>query len=162
MELTYNQRKILKDLMTRSALKGNLANAGIALSHGKTIAAAESWVVSSCDATAHSERMLVEMVGKLKHNHFTSGISIVSVIEPCLMCISACSQGGIKTIGYIIPAKKYIKKIPWMSDTQKVDKEMMGSNLSNPIKLIYLGKYSEEFCEVFEKSMAQLLKPKST
>jgi len=157
MILTKDQKGVLKKLMTVSAKKGNLANAGMVIDNNIMIASAESWVVSSTDATAHSERMLVEIVGKLKHSNYTPGLTMVSVVEPCIMCMSACSQAGYKEIYYIIPAKKYIDKIPWMSDT-KVDKQMIASQFSEPIKLSHLKEYEKEFCVVFGQVMAHLLK----
>src|SRR3990167_5400838 len=139
--------------MAISAKKGNLANSGLVIEdieNNKIIASAESWVVSSCDATAHSERLLVEIVCKLKHSNYTPGLTMISVVEPCLMCMSACSQAGYKEIYYIIPAKKYVKKIPWMTDTVIINKILIANQFTSPIKLIYLKEYEEEFSNVFE------------
>lgn len=158
MKLTKDQIGLLKKLMRISAEKGNLANSGIVLEEGKTIASAESWVVSSTDATAHSERMLVSQVCRLKHTNFTPGLTMVSVIEPCLMCMSACSQAGYKEIAYIIPAKRYVEKIPWMTDTRILDKKSVAKNFSDPIGYIHLKEYEKEFFKVFEKVMSHLLK----
>jgi len=158
MNLTQDQIKKLKTLMINSARKGNLANSGLVIEGGKTIATAESWVVSNHDATAHSERMLVEKVCKLKRNNYTPGLTLVTVCEPCLMCMSACAWAGYKTIAYIIPANKYIKKIPWMSENTKVDKQEIARTFSEPIKLIRLSQYETEFSKIFETEMATLLK----
>lgn len=158
MKLTTKQIRLLKDLMTNSAKKGNLANSGLVLENGKTIASAESWAVTNNDATAHSERMLVEKVGKMKKNNYTPGLTMVTVVEPCLMCMSACSQAGYKEIAYIIPAKRYVKKIAWMTDVKEsVNKQKMAQSFSEPIKLTHLSEYEEEFCEVFERVMKRLL-----
>lgn len=153
MKLTFEQQDKLLKMMKLSAQKGNLANSAIVLEDGKIIASAESWVVSSYDATAHSERMLVSTVCNLKHSNYTPGLTMISVVEPCLMCISACSQAGYKKIGFIIPAQKYIKRIPWMSDTEHVDKADIALNMVNSVELIHLNKYEEFFCEEFEKYM---------
>lgn len=139
--------------MAVSAEKGNLANAGAVLEGNKVIATAESWVVSKCDATAHSERMLVEMVCNLRHSNYTPGLTMISVVEPCIMCMSACSQAGYSAIAYIIPADRYIKKLPWMSDSSEVDKCALAAVFSSPIKLMRLERYEDQFCAVFEKSM---------
>ena len=143
--------------MVQSARKGNLANAGLVLEDGEVIASAESLVVSNTDATAHSERMLVEKVCKLKHDNFTPGLTLVSVIEPCLMCMSACSWAGYKEIAYIISAKKYIDKIPWMAEITKVDKQEIANLFHNPIKLIHIKELENEFSKVFEEEMKSLL-----
>lgn len=158
MKLSEDQKQLLKKLMIQSAKKGNLANSGLVMEDGKTIASAESLVATNNDATAHSERMLVEKVGKLKGNNYTPGLSMVTVIEPCLMCMSAASQAGYKELGYIIPAEKYIKKIPWMSDIEGFDKHGLAAKFSGPFDLIHLSEYEAEFCEVFEELMADLLK----
>ena len=158
MRLTSDQKELLKKLMKISARKGNLANAGFVLDNKIVVASAESWVVSSSDATAHSERMLVETVCKLKHTNYTPGLTMVSVVEPCLMCMSACSQAGYKEICYIIPAKKYVKKIPWMTDTVIINKILIANQFTSPIKLIYLKEYEEEFSNVFEIAHTKLLK----
>ena len=144
--------------MINSAKKGNLANSGIVLERGTQIASAESWVVSSTDATAHSERMLVAEVCKSKRTNYTPGLTMISVVEPCLMCLSACSQAGYKEIAFIIPAEKYVKKIPWMTDIRKFDKGDIARKFSKPIKYTHLKEYENEFSDVFEEVMSHLLK----
>lgn len=142
--------------MVNSARKGNLANSGVVIENGKTIAAAESWVVTHHDATSYSERMLVEKVCKAKANNYTPGLTMVTVCEPCLMCMSACAWACYKRIAYIIPASKYIAKIPWMSENTKVDKKELAKTFSEPVELIQLGQYEEEFSQIFETEMANL------
>jgi len=153
LELTEEQQKLLKQLALNSAKKGNLANAGLVLEDGRTIASAESWVVSGCDATAHSERMLVEMVCKLKHSNYTPGLTMVTIIEPCLMCLSACAWAGYKRVAFIIPASKYIKTIPWVAENTKADKNQIAKTFTEPIELIHLSQYENEFSRVFENRM---------
>lgn len=158
MKLSEEQLGILKELMVKSARKGNLANSGMVLENGKTIATAESWVVSESDATAHSERMLVSEVCKSKKSNWTPGLTMISVVEPCLMCLSACSQAGYKEICYIIPGKKYVKKIPWTTDTEILNKKIIAGKLSNSIRYTHLAEYERDFSEIFEKEMSKLLK----
>lgn len=159
MKLTDKQITLLKELMTNSAQKGNLANAGLVIENNETIASAESWVVTNKDATAHSERMLVEKIGSMKGKNYTPGLTMVTVVEPCLMCMSACSQAGYKEIAYIIPAKRYVEKIAWMTDVKPdIDKQKIAKSFSEPIKLTHLEEYEDEFCEVFEQVMKRLLK----
>lgn len=157
MKLSQQQIQELKELMVNSAKKGNLANSGLVIEDGKIIATSESWVVTNHDATAHSERMLVEKVCKLKGKNYTPGLTMVTVCEPCLMCMSACAWAGYKTIAYVIPASKYIEKIPWMSENTKVDKQEVAKTFSEPIELIHLAQYEDEFSKVFEAEMASLL-----
>jgi len=157
MNLTQEQINLLKELMTNSARKGNLANSGLVIENDKTIASAESWVVTNTDATAHSERMLVEKVCKEKGSNYTPRLTLVTVCEPCLMCMSACAWAGYKTLAYIIPASKYIGQIPWMSENTKVDKSEIAKTFSEPIEYLHLKDYEEEFSEVFEVEMKHLL-----
>ncbi len=158
MRLTSKQIETLKKLMVNSAKKGNLANSGIVLEKGKMIASAESWVVTNNDQTSHSERMLVEEVCKRKKNCLTPKLDMVSVVEPCLMCLSACSQALYDRIGFIIPAGKYVKKIPWITDTNSIDKEKIASQFSHQVEYLHLSEYEEEFSKIFEKEMAILYK----
>jgi tRNA(Arg) A34 adenosine deaminase TadA len=157
MDLTREQIDLFKELMTNSAKKGNLANSGMVLENGKMIASAESLVVTNHNATDHSERMLVAKVCQEKGVNYTPGLTMVTVCQPCLMCLSACSQAGYKTLAYIIPAKKYVEKIPWMSDNTKINMEEIAKTMSDPIELIHLEGHEQEFSEVFEKEMASLL-----
>lgn len=157
MDLSREQINELKDLMIKSAQKGNLANAGLVIESGKTIAISESLVNTNCDATSHSERLLVEKVCKEKGNSNTPDLTMVTVCEPCLMCMSACSWAGYKLIAYIIPANKYIKKIPWLSENTKINKQEIAKTFNKPLKIVHLSQYESEFSEVFEKEMAKFL-----
>ncbi len=158
MKLSNKQIELLKQLMGNSAQKGNLANSGLLIESGEIIASAESLVASNHDATAHSERMLVSRAGKLKGSNYTPGLQIVTVVEPCIMCMSAASQAGIKEIYYIVPAAKYVDKIPWTTDSTKTDKNKLAADFSEPIRLIHLKEYEEEFSKIFEEEMGKLLK----
>lgn len=159
MTLNTDQIAILKDLMVKSAEKGNLANSGIVLENGNTLATEESLVLTNHDATAHSERMLVTKVGGLKKSNYTPGLTMVTVIEPCIMCMGACSQAGYKNILYMIPANKYLEKLGWkMTDSTKTDKQKLAADFSSPILLTHLSDLEEEFSKIFENAMREELK----
>jgi tRNA(Arg) A34 adenosine deaminase TadA len=157
MKLNKIQIQKLKELMVVSCKKGNLANSGLVLENGKDVEYAESWVVSNHDATAHSERMLVETVCKSRKSNWTPGLTMITVIEPCLMCLSACSQAGYKEIAYIIPGNKYTEKIPWTTDSTKLDKSSIAMKFSNPLNYIHLKNLEKEFSDIFEKLMSEKL-----
>ncbi|GAB4163039.1 MAG: hypothetical protein Fur003_5830 [Candidatus Dojkabacteria bacterium] len=155
MKLTKTQINQLKKLMKASAQKGNLANGALLLDkNNKTIGMAESWVVSSCNATAHSEHLLVELACKLQNSHFTRGFKIVSVVEPCLMCLSAASQAGIEELAYIIPAQRFIKEIPWMSDVVGVDKHELCKRFQ--FKILFNKFECENVFRYFEMFMRKI------
>lgn len=145
-------------LAISSARKGNLFNSAIVLEDDKVIATSESLVVTNNDATDHSERMLVSKVCKKKRSNYTPGLTMVTVVEPCLMCLSACSWAGYTQILFIIPTSKYIKKMPWMSDTKDLNKNSVLKHLNNPIKVIHLKELEEKFSKNFEKEMERNLK----
>jgi tRNA(Arg) A34 adenosine deaminase TadA len=154
MKLTTKLEAKLVKAMQQSALKGNLANAGAVLSkQGKLLAIAESWVVSSHDATAHSERMLVERICHQRGTNFTAGLTMLTVVEPCTMCLSACSQAGYESVAYILPADNYVAQVPWVTDGITIDKMRLAKQFSNPIKLIWLEDYTKKFAQIFEKAM---------
>lgn len=157
MKLTPEQIQILKDLMIVSAQKGNIPNSGLVLEHNTVLATAESWCASACDMTAHSERLLVTLVGQLKHSNYTPGLTMVSVVEPCLMCLSAAAQAGYRELAYIIPAKRYIEKMPYITNDLAIDKQKIAGQFTEPIALTHLTEYEEEFCKVFENSMKDVL-----
>lgn len=158
VELNNGTRELLKKLMIISAKKGNLANSGVVLENGKVIASAESLVGSNKDATAHSERMLVQKIGNLKQNNYTPGLTMVSVCEPCVMCIGACTLAGYDKLAYIIPAKKYTDRISFFTNDTKIDKEKLASEFDKTIELIHLIEYKDEFSKVFEEAMAWVFK----
>lgn len=157
MTLTKNQIEILKELMINSANKGNLATSAIVLENGKIIASTESLVATNNDTTAHSETMIIKEVGQLKKHNYTPGLTLITVVESCLMCMSAASQAGYKEVAYIIPASRYVEKIPFMTDIQNLDKHELASKFSEPFDLIHLEQYEDEFSEVFEKAMSHML-----
>ena len=153
MKLTEKQIKVLKDLMTISRKKGNIATAAIVLGeNGKIVESAESLVASDCDATAHAELTLVSKIGKQRGSNYTPGLIMISVLEPCLMCMSASSQAGYEKFYYIIPAKRYLATNPLMTDVNdKIDKKEVAKNFSDPIDLIHLNEYEEEFASLFDE-----------
>ncbi len=156
--LEESQKHALLKRMVSSARKGNLATSAIVLEKNKMIAASESLVVSSTDATAHAERRLVSRVCRKRGNNATPGLTLVTVVEPCLMCLSAAAWAKYGKIAYIIPAQKYVKEIPWMSDGAQINKRKIAYQMRQKVKLVQLKNYEPEFCEVFEKEMKHLLK----
>lgn len=155
MKLTNEMIKVLSNSMEVSSKKGNLANSAILLDkNNKIVTVSESLVVSNNNCTSHSEHMLVELACKLSNSHITQNYSIVTVVEPCLMCLSAASQGNIKNMYYIIRAEEYIDNIPWMSDCRGVDKHELCNRFINKINLVYLNNYSN----VFNKTFSLLIK----
>jgi len=158
MKLTRKQIDLLIKLMTNSARKGNLATSAIVINNGKTVAASESLVVTNSDQTSHAERLLVEKLCKEAGNPQTPGLTMVSVMESCLMCLSACSQAEYREVAYIIPGNKYFEKIPWTIDSETINNTSLSSKFTHPVKYSHLTQYEYEFSTVFEGEMSKLLK----
>jgi tRNA(Arg) A34 adenosine deaminase TadA len=158
MKLDSSDLNLLKKLMISSAKKGNLATAAIAIENHKVIASSESLVASNHDATYHAERKLVEIVCNQRKSNYTPGLTMVTVVEPCVMCLSACSWAGYKQLAYIIPAARYISKIPYMAETLSIDKVSLAQSFTDPVELIQLKELEVEFMKVFEDVMSDQLK----
>ncbi|MFB6088760.1 MAG: deaminase [Candidatus Aenigmatarchaeota archaeon] len=158
MELKERQIETLKGLTKKSATKGNLPNAAIVLEGGEMIASSQSLVASDNNVTSHAELLAIEKICKLRESAWTPGLNLVSVVEPCTMCLSAASQAGYENVYYIIPAKRYEDEVLYITDVQVGFKEGLVKNFKNDINLIYLKGLEEEFSEVFEDVLPDSLK----
>ncbi len=159
MELTKEQIQKLKELAVDSANKKNLPNAALMLDGNKIVESEGSYPASKPDATAHAERAIIEKVCR-KTNKFLlpANYTIVSVFEPCLMCIGAAYWAGIKKIYYVIPASKYINKIPWATESKTIDKNKLIAQFNEKMELIKLSKYEKEFTALFDRYVAKTVK----
>ncbi|MBU3924676.1 nucleoside deaminase [Patescibacteria group bacterium] len=158
MKLSQIQINTLEKLMITSGKKGNLPNGAILIDRkGKIICKGESLVATNKDATAHAERMVIEKVCKKIKSPIIPHYKLVSVFEPCLMCLSAAYWAGIKEIYYIIPACKYWDAIPWVSESKKINKNDLAGKFSEKIKLEHLGEYEKEFSKIFDEYAKNLI-----
>ncbi len=158
MKLSQIQINTLKKLTITSGKKGNLPNGAILVdAKGKIIGKAESLVATNKDATAHAERLVIEKVCKKNKSPIVPRYKLVSVFEPCLMCLSAAYWAGIKEIYYIIPACKYWDAMPWSSESKKINKNDLVGKFSEKIKLEYLGEYEKEFSKIFDEYVKNLI-----
>lgn len=158
MKLNASDVQLLKKLMISSAHKGNLATAAITIENNKVIASSESLVASNHDATYHAERKLVEIVCNQKKSNYTPGLTMVTVVESCLMCMSACSWAGYKRLVYIIPAQKYLKEIPYMTEAPQLNKAKLAASFTDPVEFFQLKEYEKDFSVIFEEVMQDRLK----
>ncbi len=147
--------------MKASAERGNLANAALALEGDTILAHSLSLVASHRDATAHAELMLVREVCALKQCHFTPGLVMVTALEPCLMCLSACAQAGYREVRYIISAERFKDKINYVTDVVQLDKAEVARHFVEPLVFTHMKSLEEEFCVVFEQAMQGSIHRKS-
>lgn len=158
MKLSQIQINILKKLMMTSGKKGNLPNGAILIgAKGKIIGKAESLVATNRDATAHAERLVIEKVCKKSKSPLIPRYKLISVFEPCLMCLSAVYWAGIKEVYYIIPAYKYWNAIPWVSESKKINKNDLIDKFSEKINFEHLGIYEKEFSKIFDEYVKHLI-----
>ncbi|OGK16132.1 hypothetical protein A2690_01700 [Candidatus Roizmanbacteria bacterium RIFCSPHIGHO2_01_FULL_39_12b] len=82
---------------------------------------------------------------------------MISVVEPCTMCLSACSQAGYTSVNFIIPAKPYITRFPYVTDGISLQKKQeLAQNFSEKIDLIHLKQYEAKFKKIFDDAMKDL------
>lgn len=158
MELNQTQIKILKDLMIASGKKGNLPNSAILIDNaGKIAGESGSLVATSKDATAHAERLVIEKVCKMSNSPMIPQYKLISVFEPCLMCLSATWWAGIKEVYYIIPASKYWDSIPWAAEGKNIDKNDLINKFSEKMKFKHLSEYEKDFSGVFDDYIKNII-----
>ena len=149
MKLSTEQIKTLKKLTILAGKKGNLPNAAIIIDNdGNIIGQSQSLVATSKDATAHAERLVIEKVCKANKSCVIPQYKLISVFEPCLMCLSASFWAGVKEVYYIIPASKYWNEIPWISESKKINKQDLIAKFSEEIRFIHLRSYEKDFVNI--------------
>jgi len=70
---------------------------------GSIVARARNAVIAEMDVTAHAEMMLLRSYCRDSRSLKFSDCEIYVTVEPCLMCFSASSYAGIKTIYFGAP-----------------------------------------------------------
>lgn len=151
--MTPNLKAILQELMVNSAELGNLATGAVALEGQRVLAKSLSLVSSHRDATAHAELLLVKEVCDLKQSHFTPGLVMLCVLEPCLMCLSACAQAGYSDVQFIISADRFRDTCNYVSDVSAFDKALVVQHFVHPITFTHLREFEDEFSAVFARAM---------
>ncbi|OHB18602.1 MAG: hypothetical protein A2666_01375 [Parcubacteria group bacterium RIFCSPHIGHO2_01_FULL_47_10b] len=156
--LTGKQFVALRQLAISSAEKGNLPNGALLLdSENKLVYQSESKVASDCDATAHAERLVIEQACKKEHTPIIRNYSLITVVEPCLMCLSAAYWAGIKKVYYIIPAAAYWDVIPWMSESKTINKYELIAQWNERIEMVQLGGHEGQFIEIFDNYKSRII-----
>lgn len=89
-------RKAISEAVKAGA-KGEIpVGAIIVTQNGDTIAKAHNRVIESNDPTAHAEILVIREAGKRLGNYRLNGMTMVSTIEPCIMCAGAMVHSRIK------------------------------------------------------------------
>ncbi len=162
MKLPNNIIEELKQLMIVSGKKGNLPNGAVLIDSKthKLLASSPSLVATKNDATAHAERLVIsQYCQKIKKPFFENAI-LITVFEPCLMCLSAAYWAGIKEVWFIIPASAFWDKIPWMAEGKKLNKQKILKKFNPPLTLKHLSAYEKEFTQIAEAYLERVIKRK--
>ena len=156
--LTKQQIRKLKQLSIDSAKKRNLPNGAILVDDKNQIVSfSQSLVASNTDATAHAERLVIEKYCKKVKSPIVKNIKLITVIESCLMCLSACYWAGIDEVYYILPASFYWEKIPWLIESKQIDKQKLINQFEPPVKLFWLKDLVDEFKPIFEEYVKNVI-----
>ena len=151
MKPTKEHLKSLERLALSSEKKGNLPNGALLLDpNGKVVAESESLPITNLNPTAHSERLLIEKFCKENKSHTMHDYKILTITEPCLMCLSAAQWAELSEIYFIVAAKKYWDKIPWFSECKDIDYAKMAKKFKNIKVYKELPKYSKPFEKILD------------
>ncbi len=159
MKLIEPHLRILKKLAISSGKKGNLPNSAIIINKDGVIKGySESLVATNTDATAHAERLVIEKVCKKNHLPVIPEYNLITILEPCLMCISASYWAGIKNIYYIISSSKFYNDLPWITESKKINKIQLINQFEEKINIIHLKEYETEFIKLFSSYIKRVIK----
>lgn len=159
MKLSPELIKALKELALSSGEKHNLPNAALIVNKkGGIIGSSESLVATNTDATAHAERLVIEKVCKKEKSPLIPNYILLTVLEPCLMCLAAAYWAGIKKIYYIIPSSRYFSQIPWITESKNINKKNLVKKFAEPVVYQAIKSYQKEFEELFDKYINKVIK----
>ncbi len=146
--------------MTLSGEQGNLPNSAV-LIDSKThdiLSSSPSLVATNTDATAHAERLVISKYCQKIGKPFFSGAILVTVFEPCLMCLSAAYWAGIKEVWFIIRSSLFWSQIPWLVESKKLEKSKIINNFEPPLILRHLSLYENEFANIAQPYIEKIIK----
>jgi tRNA(adenine34) deaminase len=83
------------------------AGALIADQSGKIIARAHNLVIGLCDPTAHAEILAIRQAAEILGNYRLTGLTLVSTLEPCPMCLMAAIHARLAKVCYGAPVPKW-------------------------------------------------------
>ena len=90
MKLAYEQAKI-------SELNGEVPVGALHYDEGQVMAVSGNVSIANHDPSGHAEIDVLRKVAKIKKNHRTGGILVVT-LEPCVMCMGAIIQARVDTL----------------------------------------------------------------
>jgi tRNA(Arg) A34 adenosine deaminase TadA len=142
---------LLEKLAIESSISRNFATGSVIFDEDQNIIESHrSAVYSFSDPTAHSELCAIQSLYRKDNSLKHEGLSLVSVFEPSLMNIAACSWANIQKVYYILPAEKFYKRIPWCTEALGIDKNAIGGSFDNKVEMIHIKEDEVKFTKIFE------------
>ena len=160
MQLSGKIINSLERLLTFSGEQGNLPNAAVLVDSRthKLLASAPSLVATNSDATAHAERLVISQQCQEVKKPVLHNTILITVMEPCLMCLSAAYWAGIQLVYFVIPASVLWDEIPWMAESKKIDKHQLLTKFHPPLKLKHLPEYEKHFSKITQPYLDKVIK----
>ena len=81
--------------------EGEVPVGAVLVKDGQLIAQAHNQPISTNDATAHAEILVLRAAGKLQKNYRLIDTTIYVTLEPCAMCLGAMMHARVARIVYI-------------------------------------------------------------
>ncbi len=112
--------------------------------YGEVIAQSPNLSISENDPTAHSEILAIREASKKIKTLDLSGLTLYTAIEPCMMCISACSWSKIKRIVYALGKDKLAPE----DFESNINSKEITTRLNSYIELIHLPQHEQRMIDL--------------
>lgn len=100
-----------------------------------------------CDATSHAEIAAIrEASEKLQERNLTDCV-LYSSMEPCVMCLMACSWAYITKICYACKSDQVMSRFCEGNH----DNEALNNDMYKPLEYIYMDEYQQEVLEIVKE-----------
>ena len=114
----------------------------LSLKHYSIESTATNHVRRKQDPTAHSEMEALRQASEIAQNERLPDYSLLTTLEPCLMCSTAISLARIKMVYYLSPRDKG-PGLNWL--LAKTDKKTASTRLNHYPQVIPLNQYAQQY-----------------
>jgi len=88
------------ELAARAAAEGEVPVGALVLRNGRVLGEGWNRTVGLCDPTAHAEILALRRAAAVVGNHRLDGTTLVTTLEPCVMCLGAILECRVGTLVY--------------------------------------------------------------
>jgi tRNA(adenine34) deaminase len=85
-------------LARRAGARGEVPVGAVVVMAGRVVGAAGNRSVSGCDPTAHAELRALRAAARRVGNHRLLGATLVTTLEPCVMCMGAMIHARVERL----------------------------------------------------------------